>query len=113
RDLIVRVEEGRPRRVSYGLGFEYSSDETEQSKWAPRGSLSFSHNNVAGRAYSLRTDLRYSWQRDAIVRVRFDQPYTARWALPMSYSLFYFNEKKDDWDVQRWGGRVETAKIYT
>lgn len=112
RDLIVRVEEGRPRRVSYGLGFEYSSDETEQSKWSPRGSVSFSHNNVAGRAYSLRTDLRYSWQRDAIVRVRFDQPYTARWALPMSYSLFYFDERKDDWKVRRLGGRVETAKIY-
>jgi outer membrane protein insertion porin family len=111
RDLIVRVEEGRPRRVSYGLGFEYSSDETQEDKWVPRGSLSFSHNNVAGRAYSLRTDLRLS-MKDQIVRVRFDQPYTARWALPVSYSLFYFDEEKQDWDVRRWGGRIETAKIY-
>jgi outer membrane protein insertion porin family len=111
RDLIVRVEEGRPRRVSYGLGFEYSSDESQQDKWVPRGSLSFSHNNVAGRAYSLRTDLRLSTQ-DQIVRVRFDQPYAARWALPVSYSLFYFNETKEDWDVVRWGSRIETAKIY-
>ncbi|HEX3128088.1 MAG TPA: outer membrane protein assembly factor BamA [Thermoanaerobaculia bacterium] len=112
RDLIVRVEEGRPRRVSYGLGFEYSSDETQERKWVPRGSLSFSHNNVAGRAYSLRSDLRLSTQ-DQIVRFRFDQPYTAHWALPVSYSLFYFNEEKQNWTVQRWGGRVETAKIYT
>jgi outer membrane protein insertion porin family len=111
RDLIVRVEEGRPRRVSYGLGFEYSSDESQQDKWVPRGSLSFSHNNVAGRAYSLRADLRLS-PLDQIVRVRFDQPYTARWALPVSYSLFYFNETKADWDVVRWGSRIETAKIY-
>ncbi len=112
RDLIVRVEEGRPRRVSYGLGFEYSSDETQESKWVPRGSLSFSHNNVAGRAYSLRSDLRLSTQ-DQIVRLRFDQPYTALWDLPMSYSLFYFNEDKQNWTVQRWGGRIETAKLYT
>ncbi|MES1245303.1 MAG: POTRA domain-containing protein [Acidobacteriota bacterium] len=111
RDLIVRVEEGRPRRVSYGLGFEYSSDEAQGRKWVPRGSLSFSHNNVAGRAYSLRSDLRLSTQ-DQIVRLRFDQPYTAHWALPVTYSLFYFNEDKESWDVSRWGGRIETAKIY-
>jgi outer membrane protein insertion porin family len=113
RDLIVRVEEGRPRRVSYGLGLEYTSDETQQNKWVPvpRGSLSFSHNNVAGRAYSLRTDLRLS-TLDKILRIRFDQPYTARWALPMSYSLFYFDETKTDWNVTRQGGRIETAKTY-
>jgi outer membrane protein insertion porin family len=110
RDLIVRVEEGRPRRVSYGLGFEYSSDETQQRKWVPRGSLSFSNNNVAGRAYSLRTDLRLS-PLDQIFRVRFDQPYTAHGSLPLSYSLFYFNETKADWNVSRWGGRIETAKV--
>jgi outer membrane protein assembly factor BamA len=45
--------------------------------------------------------------------VRFDQPYTARWALPVSYSLFYFNEQKENWDVRRWGSRIETAKIFS
>ncbi len=111
RDLIVRVEEGRPRRLSYGLGFEYSSDEAQQEKWVPRGSISLSNNNVAGRAYSLRTDLRVS-PLDQIFRVRFDQPYTGLLKLPASYSLFYFHETKDDWEVVRWGGRVETAKVY-
>ena len=112
RDLIVRLEEGRPRRVSYGLGLEYGTDKSEQDELVPRGTISFSHNNVAGRAYSLRTDLRVS-TLDQIFRVRFDQPYTARWALPVSYSLFYFNETKEDWDVERRGARVEIEKLYT
>lgn len=112
RDLIVRVEEGRPRRVSYGLGLEYGSDKNDQSRLkglVPRGSVSFSHNNVAGKAFSLRTDLRVS-TLDQIFRVRFDQPYTIRWAVPVGYSLFYFHETKEDWEVQRWGARVESEK---
>lgn len=111
RDLIVRVEEGRPRRVSYGLGIEYSGDESEQGKWNPRGTFSFSHNNVAGRAYTLRTDLRVSPQ-DKIFRLTFDQPYSFRWAVPVSYSLFYFNEDKDDWDVVRYGFRTEAERVF-
>lgn len=111
RDLIVRVEEGRPRRVSYGLGLEYSSEEREQDRWNPRGTFSFSHNNVAGRAYTLRTDLRVSPQ-DQIFRLSFDQPYSFRWAVPVSYSLFYFNENKTDWDVVRYGVRAEAEKVF-
>jgi outer membrane protein insertion porin family len=111
RDLIVRLEEGRPRRLSYGVGVEYGTDKSEQDELVPRGTFSFSHNNVAGKAYSLRTDLRVS-TLDQIFRVRFDQPYTARWALPVNYSLFYFNETKEDWDVERWGARIEAEKNY-
>jgi outer membrane protein insertion porin family len=110
RDLIVRVEEGRPRRVSYGLGFEY--DSTQETKWVPRGSISFTHNNVAGRAYSLRSDLRIS-QLDKVFRVLFDQPYIGRAAVPLTYSLFYFDERKDHWDVVRWGGRIEAVRNRT
>ena len=112
RDLIVRLEEGRPRRVSYGLGVEYGTDKSAQDELVPRGTFSFSHNNVAGRAYTLRTDLRLS-TLDKIFRVRFDQPYSFRWALPVNYSLFYFNETKEDWDVVRWGTRIEAEKSYT
>lgn len=112
RDLIVRLEEGRPRRVSYGLGLEYGTDKSEQDELVPRGTFSFSHNNVAGRAYTLRTDLRVS-TLDKIFRVRFDQPYAVRWAIPVSYSLFYFDERKEDWDVERWGARVEAEKLFS
>jgi outer membrane protein insertion porin family len=112
RDLIVRLEEGRPRRLSYGVGFEYGTDKSQDQEWNPRGTFSFSHNNVAGRAYTLRTDLQVS-QLDQIFRIRFDQPYSFRWAVPVGYSLFYFNETKEDWDVERWGARIEAEKNYT
>jgi outer membrane protein insertion porin family len=110
RDLIVRVEEGRPRRISYSLGFEYGSADATQ-KWRPRGGFSFVHNNVAGRAYSLRTDVRVS-QLDQSFRILFDQPTIGRFPVPLTYSLFFFNETKDHWDVVRWGGRLEAGRSF-
>jgi outer membrane protein insertion porin family len=110
RDLIVRVEEGRPRRLSYGLGIEYGSEDEE--KLRPRGSFGFVHNNVAGKAFSLRTDLRVS-ESDQSFRVLFDQPYTGRYPVPLTYSLFFFNEEKENWDVVRWGGRVEAIRTFS
>jgi len=109
RDLIVRVEEGRPRRVSYSLGLEYGS--ADEQKWRPRGGFSFIHNNVAGRAFSLRTDVRVS-PLDQSFRVLFDQPTIGRFPVPLTYSVFYFNETKDHWDVERRGGRLEAARTY-
>ncbi|HEX7184576.1 MAG TPA: POTRA domain-containing protein [Thermoanaerobaculia bacterium] len=121
-DLIVRVEEGLPRRVSYSLGVEYSEDGDEEP-WRPRGGFTFVHNNVAGRAFSLRTDLRASVNPselqvsdrplDLSFRVLFDQPYVGGYAIPLTYSVFYFDEKKDDWDVIRYGARIEAAKLFT
>lgn len=114
RDLIVRVEEGLPRRVSYSLGMEYGSD--DRDKFRPRGGFSFVHNNVAGRAYSLRIDLRAEldqYSPDLSARVLFDQPYTGRYPVPLTYSLFAFREDKDAYQVERWGGRVEAAKLFT
>lgn len=108
RDLIVRVEEGLPRRVRYSLGLEYGSD----NEIRPRGGFSFVHNNVAGKAYSLRTDLRAS-TRDLSARILFDQPYAGRYPVPLTYSLFGFRERKDAYDVERWGVRLEAVKTFT
>jgi outer membrane protein insertion porin family len=109
QDLIVKVEEGLPRRVSYSLGLEYVS--ANQNPWQPQGGFSFIHNNVGGKAYSLRTDLRVS-QLDQDVRVLLDQPTIGRLALPLAYSIFFFNETKDHWNVVRWGGRLEAARKF-
>jgi outer membrane protein assembly complex protein YaeT len=106
RDLVVRVREGRPRRVAYGLGIEYDSDE---SQWNPRGSVSFSHNNVAGRAFTFRTDLRLSLRENSF-RLLFVQPYLGPYPVPVTYSLFYFDETRDHWDVTRQGVRVEAVR---
>ncbi len=110
RDLIVRVEEGRPRRVSYSLGVEYQSG--DPTPWRPRGGFSFTHSNVAGRAFSLRTDVRVS-EPDQSFRILFNQPYVGRYPVPLSYSLFFFNEDKEHWDVVRYGGRIEAVRDYT
>jgi outer membrane protein insertion porin family len=113
RDLVVRVEEGRPRRISYGLGYEWDDDSEIGS---PRGSVSFTHNNVAGRAYTLRTDLRLGLREEepeGSFRLLFGQPYLGRYAVPTTYSLFYFDESREDWDVTRWGARVEAFREFT
>ncbi|HVR97832.1 MAG TPA: POTRA domain-containing protein, partial [Thermoanaerobaculia bacterium] len=110
RDLVVRVEEGLPRRISYGLGYEYDDDSHIGS---PRGSVSFTHNNVAGRAYTLRTDVRVGLREnepEGSFRLLFGQPYLGRYAVPTTYSLFYFDENREDWDVTRWGARVEAVR---
>jgi outer membrane protein insertion porin family len=109
QDLIVRVEEGKPKRISYSLGLEYGSADTQ--KWRPRGGFSFVNNNVAGQAYSLRTDVRIS-KLDQDVRVLFDQPTIGRLPVPLAYSVFFFNETKDHWSVVRWGGRLEAARSF-
>jgi outer membrane protein insertion porin family len=109
-DLIVHVEEGLPRRVSYSLGLEYGSADARQ-QWRPRGGFSFINNNVGGRAYSLRTDVRVS-ELDQEIRVLFDQPTIGRLPVPLTDSVFFFNETKDHWNVVRWGGRVEAARSF-
>jgi outer membrane protein insertion porin family len=109
QDLIVRVEEGKRRRISYSLGLEYGSADAQ--KWRPRGGFSFINNNVAGRAYSLRTDVRIS-KLDQDIRVLFDQPTIGRLPVPLTYSVFFFNETKDHWNVVRWGGRLEAARSF-
>ena len=108
-DLIVRVEEGKPHRISYSLGLEYGS--ADQQKLRPRGGFSFVNNNVGGRAYSLRTDVRVS-NLDQDIRVLFDQPTIGSLPVPLTYSVFFFNETKDHWNVVRWGGRLEAARTF-
>ncbi|HEX5759787.1 MAG TPA: POTRA domain-containing protein [Thermoanaerobaculia bacterium] len=109
RDLLVRVEEGRPRRVTYGLGYEYNGDDHEQS--GPRGGVSFGHGNLWGKAVSLRADLRLS-EFDQSTRLIVDQPYVGRLGVPLTSSLFYFHETKDHWEVDRYGTRFESVESF-
>ncbi|MGH9360908.1 MAG: POTRA domain-containing protein, partial [Thermoanaerobaculia bacterium] len=109
RDLVVKVEEGRPRRITYGLGYEYNGDDHEQS--GPRGGVSFTHGNLYGRAISLRTDLRLA-EFDQSARLILDQPYTFRYPVPLTSSLFFFHETKDHWEVERYGTRFEATRRY-
>ncbi len=101
RDVVVRIEEGRSRRVSYGLG--YDSDD------GPRGLLGFSHKNLWGRSYGFQLDARVSGT-DERYRVLLTQPSLGAWGLPLTYSLFSFDEDRESFQQRSLGLRVEGRK---
>lgn len=106
RDVLVRVEEGRPRTLTYGLGW----DSEEQL----RGLVGFTDNNILGRAYSLRTDLRWSQNGDQRFRFIFNQPYLFELPVSLTTTLFYQTETQSNrpFEASR-GGRVEAARAFT
>jgi translocation and assembly module TamA len=106
RDVLVRVEEGKPRTLIYGIGWD-SVDKV-------RGLFGFNHSNVAGRAYSLRTDLRWS-ERNSRFRVVFNQPYLGEYPVSLTSTVFYEEEarrQEQPYDVTRYGARSEAARVY-
>jgi outer membrane protein assembly complex protein YaeT len=100
RDVIVRLQEGRTRRVSYGLG--YDSDR------GPAALLGFSHRNLFGRAFTFQSDLRYG-EKQRLVRVVLDQPAFTRWDIPMLYSVALQDEELASYEVQRLVSQVEAV----
>lgn len=105
RDVLIRVEEGKPRSVLYGFGWD--------SETRFRGSLSFTDNNVGGLAYSLRTDLRWS-QRDKRLHLTFNQPYLGEHPVSLTSNLYYEEEAPSDrpYEVTRYGARIEAVRVY-
>ncbi len=97
RDVLVRVEEGKNRRVTYGAGFD--------SEAGFSGILGFAHSNLMGRALGGRIDLRYS-QREQLGRALIRQSYIGRAHIPTTYSLFYIAEERESFDSRRQGGQV-------
>ena len=104
RDVVVRVEEGRARRVSYGFG--YDSDD------GVRGLLGFSHANLWGRAVSLRLNARAS-EKDSRFQLVLRQPYLGRWDIPVSYSLFSFDGRRESFEQRSVGVRIDGRKRFS
>lgn len=106
RDVLIRLEEGKPRTVTYGLGWD--------SEAGPRGLFGFSHNNVGGRAYSLRTDLRLSQNEDSRFRFIFNQPYLGRHPVELTSTVFWedINERDRPYEVTRYGARTEAVRVF-
>ena len=102
RDVLVRVQEGKPITLTYGFG--YDSDDG----W--RGLLGFNHSNVGGQAYALRSDLRLS-STSSRFRLLFDQPYVFRLSKPLTTSLFYEQglAAQKAFELTRYGARTETT----
>ena len=102
RNVIVEVEEGKARALTYGFGYD-----TENGF---RGQLGFSNNNLFGRVYSLRTDVRLS-SLDKRLQILLDQPYLFGYSIPITSSLFYYDTTEPTFRTKRRGGRVEATKI--
>ncbi len=100
RDVVIRVEEGKDRSLTYGAGYDTLD--------GPRGLLGFSSSNVGGEGYRFTEDLRLA-ARNKRIRTLFDQPYVGRYQVPLTSSLFYIQdtEPEDSFEVRRWGAREE------
>lgn len=108
RDVLVRVEEGRTRRVTYGISYDYDPDGSEDGLG---GLLGYSQSNLFGRAFTLQLDAVYN-QREELGRFIVDQPRVTRWNIPIIYSLLYSRESRDnpDYDVTRYAAGVEAFR---
>jgi outer membrane protein insertion porin family len=102
RDVVIRVEESIPHTLIYGVGYDSDS--------GARGLLGYTHNNVFGRAYTLRGDLRLS-QRDERFRLLFDQPTLGDLDVSLNSLLFYEfrNDTDKPYDVSRYVARSEAV----
>lgn len=105
RDVVIRIEEGLPRTLTYGVGYD-----TEDG---PRGLLGFTHNNVAGRAYTFRSDLRLA-EKNRRMRLLFDQPYIGEHPVRLTSLLLYELGDQQDrpYTVERYVARSEAVREY-
>ena len=102
RDVIIRVEEGAKRNVTYGVGYD--------SEDGVRGLLGIGHRNLLGRAIAGRLDIRAS-QRETQIRALVRQPFLGRSRWPVSYSLFRIEESRDSFDSKRRGAQIEAQRL--
>jgi len=103
RDVVIRVDEGKDRSLTYGVGYDTQD--------GPRGLLGFSNSNVGGEGYRFTSDLRLA-ARNKRIRALFDQPYVGRFQIPVTSSLFYIQdtEPSNTFEVRRWGAREEAVR---
>jgi outer membrane protein insertion porin family len=105
RDVLIRVEEGKARSLTYGLGWDSES--------GLRGLFGYSDNNVLGEAYSLRTDVRWS-QRDKRFRFIFNQPTLFTQPVSLTSTVFYEDAAQLNlpFEVTRYGARSEAVRVF-
>ena len=102
RDVLVRVEEGKTRRITYGAGYD--------SEDGLGGLAGFTDNNLFGRALSLNLDARVRQKRQQF-RVFVNQPSFPGLRVPVTYTVFRLQEDRDTFELTKWGTRVDVLKI--
>ena len=102
-EVLVDVEEGRTRSISYGAGYDSES--------GARGVLRLSEANLLGRALSLRLEL-LAAQRDQIYRLTYIQPYLGRFPLELRSTVYREAEDRPAFDVLRRGFQVSVQRSF-
>jgi outer membrane protein assembly factor BamA len=97
REILVEVEEGASRAVSFGLGYDSES--------GARGLLRLSYGNLLGRLSSLTLDLLLS-QREQHSRLIYRQPYVGSWLAELVGTVYDEHEERPDFTVDRRGLQV-------
>lgn len=106
RDVVVRVQEGTTRSLTYGIGFVRDESETAGEENQPRGLVGYTQRNVFGRAYRFLTDARVG-EDELRFRTLFEQPYIRNLPVGMLYELFTIEEDRESFQAERWVGRIE------
>lgn len=101
RDVLIRVGEGKSRRITYGLGYD-----TEDGLGGLAG---YTDGNLFGRAWSLSVDARVRQKRQQY-RVFLDQPSFPGLRVPVTYTVFRLEEDRDSFVLTKWGTRVDVLK---
>jgi outer membrane protein insertion porin family len=101
RDILVHLEEGKRRKLTYGFGFD--------SEDGLRGLFGYSMSNLLGRAMTARVDIRAS-NRDNLARFLLTQPYFFHLPYPSTVSLFYIEQVQDSFTSRRRGGQFEIRR---
>jgi outer membrane protein assembly factor BamA len=100
RDVLVRVEEGQRWQLSYGAGYD--------SETGPNGLVGLAYSNVAGRASTIRLDVRASPEEERY-RVLFQDRSPRASRLPFNYSVYHFTEPVSVFESRRFGAQFEAS----
>ena len=102
-EVVVELEEGNPRAVAYGAGYDSES--------GARGLLRFSHANLGGRAASFQVDALVA-QRDQLYRALYRQPYLGAWPVEARALAYSQIEDRPTFDVARRGAQLGLERSF-
>lgn len=100
RDLLVRVEEGQTRRLTYGFGYD-----TEDGYG---GIVGYTHGNLFGKGMRLSGDAQVREENQRF-RLFVDHPYFPVLEVPVTYSVFRTEQTRESIAVTQVGTRVEAV----
>ncbi len=100
RDLLVRVEEGQTRRLTYGFGYD-----TEDGFG---GIVGYTHGNLFGTGMRLSGDAQVREENQRF-RLFVDHPYFPVLEVPVTTSVYRTEQTRESIAVTQIGTRVEAA----